>query len=152
MTTWLIRLVNAALLALAAVVCAYWFWIFAAPAVIAPTETAFTEAVRPAEAIRRANLFGTPANAPQIVAVRTDLVLRGIVANRDGGMAVISLDRGRTVTARVGEEIAPGITLERVLRDHVLVNQGGVSQRIELPQRKPLDAPPVAPPGVYPKK
>jgi general secretion pathway protein C len=152
MTTWLVRLLNGALLVLAAIVCAHWFWIFAAPVVTAPIETPLAEAARPAAMIQRAHLFGATANAPQVAPVRTDLVLRGIYANRDGGMAVIALDRGRMVTVRAGEEIAPGIKLERVLRDHVLVNQGGITQRIELPQRKPLDAPPVAPQRGYPAK
>lgn len=152
MTTWLVRLLNSVLLVLAAIMCAHWFWIFAAPVVTASIEAPLAEAARSAALIQRAHLFGATANAPQVAAVRTDLALRGIYASRDGGMAVIALDRGRMVTVRAGEEIAPGIKLERVLRDHVLVNQGGITQRIELPQRKPLDAPPVAPQRDYPAK
>lgn len=151
-TTWLVRLLNSVLLVLAAIMCAHWFWIFAAPVVTASIEAPLAEAARSAALIQRAHLFGATANAPQVAAVRTDLALRGIYASRDGGMAVIALDRGRMVTVRAGEEIAPGIKLERVLRDHVLVNQGGITQRIELPQRKPLDAPPVAPQRDYPAK
>lgn len=152
MTTWLVRLLNAALLILAAAVGAHWFWIFAAPAVTAPMETPIAAAAHPAAVIQRAHLFGATANAPQAAPVRTDLVLRGIYANPDGGMAVIALDRGRMVTVRTGEEIAPGIKLERVLRDHVFVNQGGISQRIDLPQGQPLDVSPVAPQRGYPAK
>ena len=152
MTTWLVRLLNGALLVLAAVVCAHWFWIFAAPVVTAPIENPVAEVGRPAALIQRAHLFGASANAQQVAPVRTDLVLRGIYASRDGGMAVIALGPGRMVTVRAGEEIAPGIKLERVLRDHVLVNQGGVTQRIELPQRQRLDASPVAPQRGYPAK
>ena len=152
MVTWFVRALNAALLILAAVVCAHWFWMFAAPSVSAPPPSPVADTLRPAETLRRANLFGAASNSPQTPAARADLVLRGIYANRDGGMAVIALDRARTVTVRSGEELAPGITLERVLRDHVIVNQGGVSQRLELPQAKPLDAPPTAPPAHAAKK
>jgi general secretion pathway protein C len=152
MTTWLVRLLNAVLLVVAAGVCAYWFWIFAAPPVTAPLETPMAETARPADAIRRANLFGASTSSPVAAAARTDLILRGIYASRGGGMAVIALDRGQTVTVRAGEEIAPGIKLERVLRDHVIINQSGASQRLEFPQRKPLDAAPVAAAGYAPKK
>jgi type II secretory pathway component PulC len=145
MTIWSIRLLNAVLIVLAAALCAYWFWRFAAPPVVAPIETPPAEAVRPAETIRRANLFGAAAGAN--TTARLDLGLRGIYATRNGGMAVIALDRGRTVTVRSGDEIAPGIKLERVQRDHVVVSQGGIEQRLEMTQRKPLDAPPVKGPA-----
>lgn len=136
------RAVAAALLVLLAVLCAHWFWIFAAPPVSGPPEPMSSDALRPLDSIRRAQLFGaTPAAAAP---VRTDLVLRGVSAARTGAMAVIALDKSRTVAVRAGDEVAPGIRLEHVAADHVIVVQNGVSQRIDLPQRKPLDAPPVA--------
>jgi len=139
------RLLSSALILLMAIVCAHWFWRFAAPPIVAPIEATAVEALRPADTIRSARLFGEaaalPASSPQ---TRTDLVLRGISASRSGGLAVIALDRNRVVTVKAGEEIAPGIRLERVHSDHVIVVQNGTSQRIELPQRKPVDAAPVA--------
>jgi hypothetical protein len=60
-------------------------------------------------------------------------------------MAVIALDPRRTVTVRAGDEIAPGLVLERVLPTHVIIRRDGTSQRLELPQGKPVDAPPVGP-------
>ncbi len=142
------NIVTAALLVLLAIACAHWYWIFAAPAGRAPVEPMRADTARPSDAIRRANLFGEPAGAPAATPVRSDLVLRGISASRSGGLAVIALDRGRTVTVRAGDEIASGIRLERVLNDHVIVIQNGVPQRVELPQRRAVDAPPVGgPPG-----
>jgi len=139
------RTLSVALLVLLAVVCAHWFWIFFAPAVSAPADTTTTEILRPLDRIRRANLFGASATALVAAPTRSDLVVRGISADRKGGgMAVIAIDRGRTVTVRAGDEIAPGIQLERVERDHVIVVQNGIAQRIDLPQRKPVDVPPVA--------
>jgi len=137
--------VSAALLIALAVLCAHWFWKFAAPPTRMPLEPMQSDAARPIEAIRGARLFGdAQVQAAAAPAVRTDLVLRGISASRSGGIAVIAVDRGRVVTAKAGEDIAPGIRLERVHRDHVIVTQNGMSQRIELPQRKPTDAAPVA--------
>jgi type II secretory pathway component PulC len=146
------RGLSAALLVLAAAVCAHWFWIFVAPPVSAPLEYSSTEVLRPLDSVRRANLFGASVTPSAAAPVRTDLVLRGISASRKGGMAVIATDRGRTVTVRAGDEIAPGITLERVERDHVIVVQNGVAQRLDLPQRKPVDAAPVAGQAIPAKK
>jgi type II secretory pathway component PulC len=135
---------SAATLVLLAIVCAYWFWIFAAPTGSAAVEPLTTATTRPLDAIRRARLFGEGAGVATAAPVRTDLVLRGISASKNGGLAVIALDRSRTVTVRSGDEIAPGILLERVLHDHVIVVQNGMTQRIELPQRKPVDTSPIA--------
>lgn len=142
-------LATAALLALLAVLCAHWFWIFAAPVNSVPVEPLRADTGRSIETLRNARLFGEAVAAPASSSqTRTDLVLRGISASRSGGMAVIALDRNRVVTVKAGEEIAPGIRLERVYGDHVIVVQNGTSQRIELPQRKPVDAAPVAAAGV----
>lgn len=140
--------VTTALLALLAMLCAHWFWQFAAPVNSAPVEPLRADTGGSIEALRSARLFGEPAATPASSAqLRTDLVLRGISASRSGGMAVIALDRNRVVTVKAGEEIAPGIRLERVHGDHVVVVQNGTAQRIELPQRKPVDAAPVAAAG-----
>jgi general secretion pathway protein C len=139
------RMIVTALLVLLAITCAHWFWIFVAPPASAPPQQLSAELLRPLDSIRRANLFGIAAQAVTTApAVRTDLALRGVSASRTGGVAVIALDKTRTVTVRAGDEIAPGIRLERVAPDHVVVIQNGVSQRIELPQKKPVDTAPVA--------
>lgn len=57
-------------------------------------------------------------------------------------MAVIAIDKGKTVAVTTGDEVLPGVKLDKVFPDHVIVSRGGVPQRLDLPQRKPTDAPP----------
>ena len=152
--TWIVRLSTGALLALAAVLIAQWFWVFVAPKVTEPPESSHADPVRPLDAIRRANLFGAGerASPPISAGAPTDLVLRGILADRNGGMAVIAIERNQTVAIRAGEDVAPGVRLQSVQPDHVVVEQHGVSRRIEIAQRKPLDTPPMAASGRAPRK
>ena len=152
--TWIVRLSTAMLIALAATLTAHWFWIFAAPSFAEPPSSSIAESLRPVDAIRRANLFGAniQVSPPMAAGAPTDLVLRGILADRNGGMAIIAVDRHQTVAVRAGEDVAPGIRLQRVRPDHVVVEQHGVRRHLEIAPRKPLDAPPVATPGHGPKK
>lgn len=151
---WIPTICSAALLALLAWMGAHWFWTFAAPDSDAGSAGRETGSVRPLEAIQRSGLFGVSAASPASgsTASSADLVLRGISATRKGGMAVIAIDKGRTVAVSAGDEIVPGVRLERVLPDHVVVSRGGVAQRLDLPRRQATDAPPVSPAGTPAKR
>ena len=137
---WAVRLLNAALLLASALVCAHWFWIFAAPPIVAPRQQSAPQPVGVVDAIRRAGLFGSAAHTAIAGRERRELVLRGIYASREGGMAVIAVDSTQPPAIRIGEEVAPGIVLERVLADHVVVNESGVARRLDLPERKSFGA------------
>ena len=69
-------------------------------------------------------------------AIRMTLV--GIVSAASGkkGVAVILVDGKKAVTARVGEEIAPGLVLSRVARDQVELTQDGRMINLMLSARK----------------
>lgn len=143
--SWLPRFASLAAIAILAAVCAQWFWVFFAPQEPALPHRPEASLERPLDAIARARPFGTgPAAQPAAPAPTTDLLLRGISSTRKGGMAVIAIDKGRTVAVSAGDEILPGVRLEKVQPDHVLVSRNGVQQRLELPRRKPVDAAPVA--------
>lgn len=59
---------------------------------------------------------------------------------RDGGSAIIGLPDGRQVSVGVGEEVEPGLVLQSVAADHVILARGGSVSRLvftEVPANAP---------------
>ena len=77
----------------------------------------------------------------------TQMRLYGVRAGgAGGGSAIIGLSDGRQVSVGVGEEVEPGLVLQSVGSDHVLLARGGSVSRLiftEIPPGTP--APPTAP-------
>ncbi|MCH4267578.1 MAG: general secretion pathway protein [Brevundimonas sp.] len=73
------------------------------------------------------------------------LTLFGVRADGvGGGSAIIGLSDGRQVSAGAGEEVEPGLTLNAVAPDHVMLSRGGASFRLDFPDMA-SGAAPVAP-------
>jgi len=150
---WLSVTSSLVLLTVLAWTCAHWFWVFAAPEPAVLASQVEPGPRNPLDSIARADLFGAaPARQPVAHAAQSDLMLRGISSTRKGGMAVIAIDKGKTVAVGSGDEIVPGVRLEKVQPDHVVISRGGVPQRLDLPQRKPTDAQPVKSGAAAPAK
>jgi len=111
---------------------AYWaMQLFKPPVrpVAAPPRVAQAE-VRPDAA---ASLFGSrKANA----AVASNYQLRGVIFSGSprSSVAIISADGKPAQAIRVDQEVAPGVTIKEVHRDHVLLSEGGTTKRVELPE------------------
>ena len=103
--------------------------------------------VVPAEA--RISLFGSfdPFSRTEISAAGTDsitalnLILFGIRANTSsgGGSAIIAGEDGVQVSYAVGEEVMPGVTLDSVAFDHVILSRGGVKESLYIDQSVPAE-------------
>lgn len=112
-------------------------WLVAVPAT--------ADAVRPVQGIDLAaarnavtglSLFQRAGGAKQPAAAPTRLNLRllGLYAAHAGrSYAVLSLDGKRGELAAQGGEVAPGIVLERVARDHVMIRRQGQLERVDFP-------------------
>jgi general secretion pathway protein C len=92
-------------------------------------------------------LFGGRAAA---VAATTNFQLKGVVvAGNDSDSVAILVPEGKpAVAVRVGAEAAPGVTVKEVHAKYVLLSEGGVIKRVELPataQQSRLEAPLTAP-------
>jgi general secretion pathway protein C len=77
-----------------------------------------------------AGLFGG-----QSVAVVSSYQLKGVVAAvpaRDG-VAIIAADGKPAQAYKVGQEIAPGVTVKEVAAHFITLSEGGVAKRIDLP-------------------
>lgn len=70
-----------------------------------------------------------------------NLVLFGIRANESsgGGSAIIAGEDGVQNSYAVGEEVAPGVILDAVAFDHVILSRGGVKESLYLDQSVPAE-------------
>ena len=117
------------------IVLARWCWLL-----LAPHATAVAVVPEHGTMAEAGHLFGI---APVIVAptvstteesVASNMKLVGVFAGRIGqpGFAVLKIDDKRQVGVVVGENIVPGTKLVEAHPDYVLVEHGGVKQRVKL--------------------
>lgn len=131
-------------------VLARWTWVLLAPAPpIAPPATPAPIDLQAAlDEVLRARLFSSqPAAEPPAATVAPrDLQLAGILATapRGGGWAVLQGGSKAQQVAIAGSEIAPGVVLDQVFADHVVVRRHGNRERIDLSRRVAV-APAAAP-------
>lgn len=80
-----------------------------------------------------------------------NLILFGVRANESsgGGSAIIAGEDGIQKSFAVGEEVAPGVTLDTVAFDHVILSRGGVKELLYLDQSVPAET--VSPSGAAPQ-
>ena len=138
---WLGRLAAIAIIALLAWLGARVFWNLTAPATPEPAIAVDTDPARVSHAVAARHLFGEmPEQGIKTVAAgsATDAKLFGVVApSRKGqtGIAIVSVQGKPAVALRVGDEIAAGVILHRVLARSVEISHGGVIQVLLLPER-----------------
>jgi general secretion pathway protein C len=90
--------------------------------------------VRPPPPIEAAaGLFGGRAAS---VAVASNYQLKGVVVsgNAKESVAILSADGKPAQAVRMDAEVAPGVTVKEVHRQYILLSDGGVSKRVELPE------------------
>lgn len=126
------------LLALAALL-AHWTWRFAAPVPPLPVAGARAD-VRLGEALaalRAARLFGAAegqqAGTAAERATALNLKLRGVFAAPAGlsALAILNVD-GQDQAVATGYEVVPGVVLDTVASDHVILLNRGVRERLDL--------------------
>lgn len=149
------KLAVLALLVLAGWLAARWVLYFAAPVEV-PTVPGH-ERVQlgvAAQALSDAHVFGAAsAGAGSPATSNLNIKLKGVFASRADapGMAIVN-SGDRDATARVGSEIVPGVVLEAVHPQYVMLRRNGSLERVNLeePQRTAVAPAPRAPPGRAP--
>jgi general secretion pathway protein C len=130
---------KAGALSLLGLVLAYWTWAWCAPA---PLPRAM-EISGPADRLAAAgNLFGRlPGDAQAEVPSGLAIRLLGVMAAepQGAGYALLQLDAKKTRLARAGEYLAPGIRLEKVLPQQVILQRNGSRETLAWP--RPSQAP-----------
>lgn len=136
---WLgVPLLNLLLLLALAALLAHWTWRFAAPLPPLPASAAGADIKLGAglQALRSARLFGAAegkASGPAEPATLLNLKLRGVFAALGGlpAVAILSVD-GQDHAVATGHDILPGVVLDAVAPDHVLLLNRGVRERLDL--------------------
>ncbi len=132
---------NLLLALLAGLSFAYWGWLLwqgtRAPRV-APAESASpaasTATAAPAIA---AHLFAPAVASGNAAQARGDFKLAGTFAgqkNRPGYAIIVGAD-GKPASFARGAEVAPGVVLQEIAADHVLLRRDGNSEKLELPSK-----------------
>lgn len=89
-------------------------------------------------------LFGGQVN----VAVVSNYQLKGVVAARgEDSAAIISVDNKPAVALAVGKEVVPGVIVKEVYPKYVVLSEGGVIKRVDLPSDAGLSSGPATLPG-----
>lgn len=155
---WLGRAAALIMLALLAWLGANIFWALNAPESLRPSAPIETDLQRTLTALTERHLFGvylvaTPTSAP------SSIRLNGVIAAQRPGhraYALLTIEGKPAQLVREGDEIAPGISLQRVLPRQVELLRGGQTQILALPESaKPqIDAskaaPAISPPVLQP--
>jgi len=138
---WLgVPLLNLLLLLALAASLAHWTWRFAAPQPPLPPADAHAD-VKPGaalDALRAAGLFGAAEGGADTAAERATtlkLKLRGVFAALGGlpALAILAVD-GQDQAIATGQAIQPGVVLDAVAPDHVILLNHGVRERLALEQ------------------
>lgn len=79
-----------------------------------------------------ANLLGGHSTA----VVASNFQLKGVVmaSNPAESVAILAANGKKPQAVRTNAEVVPGVTVKEVQRDHVLLSEGGVIKRVELPK------------------
>ena len=141
---WLGGVAALLMLALLAWLGANIFWTLSAPPSLRPSAVIETDLQRVLPALTERHLFGIH----QVVAASSapsNIRLNGVIAAQRPGhsaYALLVVEGKPAELVREGEEIAPGITLQRVLSRQVEILRGGQPQILSLPESaKPLIEP-----------
>ncbi len=129
---WFYRCLNAVLLLIVAWLAAGLFWLLFSPAPGLPLAAPAQAGARatPVDTSALAALFGAPNTAMQPSTL--SLKLRGVIAHANPAAAVFEQAGQPALAVRVGEEVESGVQLVDVGFDHVIVDNRGRRERIEL--------------------
>jgi general secretion pathway protein C len=129
------------LLLLAGWLAARWFLYFFAPTDVSPARPRQQEQLgMAAQAAADANLFGVaPTRGGGQVVSNLNIKLKGVVAGGATGAAIVNTG-GKDEAAQVGGEIAPGVVLESVHPQYMVVRRNGALERVNIEERQQIAA------------
>jgi type II secretory pathway component PulC len=133
-------------LALTAWLAAGWFWRLTVPEPVILVTQQLTDPLAAARSVTQRHLFGNAETAPGStaeLAVRNFTLLGTMTANsRQPGFAVLAETGKPTISVFEGEELAPGIRLEKVMPDKVSIIYNDRSETLELVSGQSPHTPP----------
>jgi len=134
-------LLELSLIAALGISLAHWTWVaLTPPAIAASALPGQLDAQRAASIVKR-SLFGAPQEGKAAAVVDASptsrIKLLGIISRGavGGGRAIFALESGKPTTVEAGSQIVPGLVLQEVHSDHVLVARSGSIERMKLDRR-----------------
>jgi general secretion pathway protein C len=130
-----------ALLLIAGWVAARWFLYLVTPVEAPAGRVREQVQIGPAaEAAADAHLFGVaPTGAGGQAVSNLNIKLKGVVAGGAGGAAIVNAG-GKDDAARVGGEIVPGVILESVHPEYMVLRRNGALERVNIEERQQVAA------------
>ena len=140
--TWLGHLTSLLMLGMLAWLCAHLWWDWKTPTLTAAVIEPATDPGILAAEIARRHLFGEGIPAATQAGLEPspapgNLQLSGIIATQHGAhsaYALLSLDGQPAKVVRQGEEISPGLVLQRISPHEIELSRHGQRQRLSLPK------------------
>jgi general secretion pathway protein C len=134
-------------IALCAWIFAGWYWRIKAPRPVAAAPAEVTDPLAAAKLVSARHLFGEPGAAPvQAAAGSTRYTLLGVAADSVSahGFAVIQEEGKPADGFRLGEEISPGVRLDKIHAHAVELDRNGARETLPLNEapRTNASAPP----------
>lgn len=137
LTMWLGRLSAVVMLALLGWLGANIYWTLRAPESERPSAVLETDVGKAQQAIVARHLLGVYVEAGPTVGAASDIRLNGAIAADKPGRrayALLSIEGKAPQLVREGEELAPGIMLQRVEARQVELMRGGQLVTLRLPE------------------
>jgi type II secretory pathway component PulC len=135
----LVTLINYSMVALLAMTLAYWFWVFykPSPAPSSPAMLENTQDMLPKILAGHWFSENNQVSASESKDLSRALKLIGVMSTsvKQPGFAVFKLEDGKHQHALLHNEIMPGVMLESIDADSVMVSQQGMLTKIELESR-----------------
>ena len=110
---------------------AYWAMQF-----LKPPQRLVAALPRPAQTAPRLDAAAGLLGGRSSLAMTSNFQLKGVVVASDPeeSVAILAANGKPAKAIRANHEVIPGVTVKEVQRDHVLLLEGGVVKRVELPQ------------------
>ena len=130
-----------ALLLIGGWLAARWFLYFLAPADVPAGRPREQVQIGPAaQAAADAHLFGVaPTGAGGQAVSNLNIKLKGVVAGGASGAAIVNTG-GKDDAARVGGEVVPGVILESVHPESMVLRRNGALERVNIEERQQVEA------------
>lgn len=139
---WFYRSLNAALILVLAWLLAALFWLVISPRptlpVAAPPLIATRTALADVSALNA--WFAAPAPGGEMQPSTLNVKLRGVIATSTPAAAVFERSGQSALAVKTGEELESGVLLVEVAADHVVVDNHGRRERIELDSKPAISA------------
>jgi general secretion pathway protein C len=133
-------LASVLLVLLAAFLLATWTWkLFGNKSIVRPSQTTQLDAGSAADSAIAAHLFGVPAERQTQETSQVsnlNIQLKGVFAENGNYPAYAIVNTGaKDEPVKTGNDIMPGVVLDSVKPEHILVKRNGVLERVNLEER-----------------